>query len=284
MSGYYQTSYKSKDSMNKLGKEPLLPETQGDLEVGGGWNGFSDQKTINVEMQIRLQFIRKVYSMLTLQIAATVLVSLLCVFIKPLNIYITAHTWPLIITSISSIVMLLVMMFFRRQHPINLLLLSFWTLIEAFTIGVVAALYTDMGQGVMIIQAAGLTLGIFVALTAFTFQSKIDFSFLGAALFVCTFGLVLWGIIMAFVGYRSVFWYSLLGAIVFSLYILFDTSMILRRLSPDEWVMATISLYIDILNLFLYSKCAGLYKIYGEFKLSVMLSFRYPHNILLLFP
>ncbi len=60
MSGYYQTSYKSKDSMNKLGKEPLLPETQGDLEVGGGWNGFSDQKTINVEMQIRLQFIRKV--------------------------------------------------------------------------------------------------------------------------------------------------------------------------------------------------------------------------------
>ncbi len=36
------------------------------------------------------------------------------------------------------------------QHPINILLLSFWTLIEAFTIGVVAALYTDTGQGIMV--------------------------------------------------------------------------------------------------------------------------------------
>lgn len=42
-----------------------------------------------------------------------------------------------------------------------------------------------------------------------------------------------------------------LGCIVFCGYIIYDTNMIQKRLSPDEWVMATISLYLDILNLFL---------------------------------
>jgi protein lifeguard len=32
---------------------------------------------------------------------------------------------------------------------------------------------------------------------------------------------------------------------------LFDTYMIINRLSPDEWVIAVVSLYLDVLNLFL---------------------------------
>ncbi len=60
MTGYYQASYNQKGGMNKPGKEPLLPETQGDLEVGGVWNDFGDQKVMNMEKDIRLQFIRKV--------------------------------------------------------------------------------------------------------------------------------------------------------------------------------------------------------------------------------
>ncbi len=63
MPEYYQSSYSSKSGMNKDGKAPLLPETQADLEVGGVWDGFGDhkvQKAMNVEKQIRLQFIRKV--------------------------------------------------------------------------------------------------------------------------------------------------------------------------------------------------------------------------------
>lgn len=42
------------------------------------------------------------------------------------------------------------------------------------------------------------------------------------------------------------------GAVIFSLYIIFDVYMISRRLSPDEYIPAAISLYLDVLNLFLH--------------------------------
>lgn len=38
--------------------------------------------------------------------------------------------------------------------------------------------YRDMKQGTIVVQAAGLTMAVFLGLTLFTFQSKIDFSFL----------------------------------------------------------------------------------------------------------
>jgi hypothetical protein len=46
--------------------------------------------------------------------------------------------------------------------------------------------------------------------------------------------------------------YSGFGALLFSGYIVYDTYMIMQRLGPDEWVHGSISLYLDILNLFLY--------------------------------
>jgi len=42
------------------------------------------------------------------------------------------------------------------------------------------------------------------------------------------------------------------GAVVFSLYIVYDVHLIAKRLSPDEYVPAAISLYLDIVNLFLH--------------------------------
>lgn len=35
-------------------------------------------------------------------------------------------------------------------------------------------------------------------------------------------------------------------------YLLYDTSMIVNRLGPDQWLIAVISLYVDVTNLFLF--------------------------------
>jgi len=42
------------------------------------------------------------------------------------------------------------------------------------------------------------------------------------------------------------------GAVVFSLFIIFDVQMVMRTVSPEEYIMATITLYLDIINLFLH--------------------------------
>lgn len=42
------------------------------------------------------------------------------------------------------------------------------------------------------------------------------------------------------------------GAAVFSLYIVYDTNNILQRFSYDDYIWASLALYLDIINLFSY--------------------------------
>ena len=51
--------------------------------------------------------------------------------------------------------------------------------------------------------------------------------------------------------------YSAVGAVIFSLYIIYDTQIMLGgnhkySLSPEEYIFAALNLYLDIINLFLY--------------------------------
>lgn len=45
---------------------------------------------------------------------------------------------------------------------------------------------------------------------------------------------------------------SLIGAILFCVFIVVDTHLLMSKLSPEEYILAAINLYLDILNLFLY--------------------------------
>lgn len=42
------------------------------------------------------------------------------------------------------------------------------------------------------------------------------------------------------------------GAFVFCLFILYDTQLMMQHLSAEEYILATINLYLDIVNLFIY--------------------------------
>ena len=51
--------------------------------------------------------------------------------------------------------------------------------------------------------------------------------------------------------------FAIIGAIIFSLYIVFDTQMMMGgnhkySISPEEYIFAAIAIYLDILNIFLY--------------------------------
>jgi FtsH-binding integral membrane protein len=105
-----------------------------------------------------------------------------------------------------------------------------------------------------VLMALGITTSLFLGLTAFTLQSKWDFSFLGAGLSSVLWILLFWGICMSLFGSSSElrYLYSLAGAIIFSLYIVFDTWKISQVYGPDDYILGAIDLYLDIINLFLF--------------------------------
>ena len=121
---------------------------------------------------------------------------------------------------------------------------------EAFTLGIITAFYDNR----IVLQALLITTGVFLGLTLFTLQSKYDFSGMGPWLFggliaLCMTGFV--GIFFPF-GKTMDLVYAAGGTLLFSGYVVYDTYLINARLSPDEYIMGAISLYLDFINLFLY--------------------------------
>ncbi|KAI5954365.1 hypothetical protein KGF54_002140 [Candida jiufengensis] len=202
------------------------------------------------DLPIRQMFIRKVYSLLTIQLMASVIVGYIVRSNDSIKIWAIENPWFLIVAFIGSIGFMIGAFFKARSYPVNLILLGGFTLFESFTLGVACA-FVDSG---VLIEAIMLTLIIFIGLTIFAFQTKYDFiSWQG------TVGMILWGLIG--MGFIMIFFpgstfidnvYSFIGAIVFSIYVIIDTQKLMKTCHLDDEVIATIQLYLDVINLFLF--------------------------------
>ncbi len=103
-----------------------------------------------------------------------------------------------------------------------------------------------------IYDALLLSGSIFGGLTLYTFVSKKDFSYLGASLTIGLFMLIGIMVINFFVQSTTLdLGLSIVGVIIFSGFILVDTSRILHRAHEVPPTLAALSLYLDFLNLFL---------------------------------
>ena len=203
------------------------------------------------DKETRLIFIRKVYSILAVQLIASFAVCAFMALHQPTHVYVLTHAWPVVLSIFLSFLLIMTLMCYKDKSPQNMYLLAAFTFVEAFMVGTVTTAYAEENAGI-VLEAVFLTGAIFIGLTVFTFQSKIDFSFLGAFLSMGLGALILWGFFAMIFGVGTGYVYALLGCIIFSGYILFDTWLIMDKLNPHEYVLAAIMLYLDIINLFLY--------------------------------
>jgi len=131
----------------------------------------------------------------------------------------------------------------------NLAFLTAFTALEAYSVSVV----TSMFESRIVLQALIFTFGIFIALTLFACQTKYDFTSWMSYLFGALWVLILFGFMSAFFPKSSgvELGYGVVAALIFSGYILVDTQLVIRHYHVEEEIAAAISLYLDILNLFL---------------------------------
>lgn len=112
----------------------------------------------------------------------------------------------------------------------------------------------------VVLMAAAITAGVTFCLTMYAMQTKYDFTAAGGILFGLLFALIGAGLISLFIPkqYMSVtnIVISGIGAAVFCCYIVFDVQMMVGghrySISPDEYIFAALSIYLDVINLFLY--------------------------------
>lgn len=109
----------------------------------------------------------------------------------------------------------------------------------------------------IVLMAAVLTAAMVVALTIYACTTNTDFTVCSGLLFMLFIGLVVASILSYFMQSRILqIAISYFGAILFGIYLIYDTQLILGKqsnsLSIDDYVMASVMLYVDIVQLFIY--------------------------------
>ncbi|AWO96934.1 putative protein lifeguard 1-like [Scophthalmus maximus] len=212
--------------------------------------GFSDAA-------IRRGFIRKVY--LTLMIQLLVTVGIICAFLywDALREWARDSYW--FSYSMMAVVMVLIVALsccdsLRRQVPVNFIALGLFTVAEGLMLGSVAVYFVAEA----VLWAVGATALVSFALTLFAMQSKWDFTAANGSLWVFAWTLFSFALLCAILRSQYLYIvYACLGTLLFSLYLVFDTQLILGgkhrkyRMSPEEYVFAALNLYLDIATLFL---------------------------------
>ncbi|KAK2401708.1 Protein LIFEGUARD 4 [Trifolium repens] len=205
--------------------------------------------------ELRWSFIRKVYVIIAIQLLATIAVGAVVVSVRPISIFFATTGAGLalyIVLIFVPFITLCPLYYYYQKHPVNYLLLAVFTLSLSFVIGLSCAFTSEK----VILEAVILTAVVVIALTLYTFWAAsrgYDFNFLGPFLFGAILVLMVFGLIQVFfpLGKLSTMIYGCLAAIIFCGYILYDTDNLIKRYSYDEFIWASVSLYLDIINLFL---------------------------------
>lgn len=134
----------------------------------------------------------------------------------------------------------------------NYIFLGLFTMAESYLV----ADWTINFRADNVVLAVGITAAVCLALTLFSFQTKWDFTMLNGILFVALLLLFIFGIVaIIFPSKTMMLIYSSLGCVLFSFYLIHDTQMMMggkhkHSISPEEYVFAALTLYVDILDIF----------------------------------
>jgi len=227
------------------------------------------------EKSIRRLFIRKVYAILLSQLALTTLIIGLIVFVPGIkNFYCDTqnddmgipqctrmHSNGTILYFVSYAVFLVTYLTIaccesvRRRSPGNLIVLFIFTVALSLMAGSISV-YHDVWW---VMMAMGITTLLCLGLTLFSFQTKIDITGWGMYLFAACWILFIFGIvaiIFAANGFKFLYLiYSVLIALLFSMFLVYDTQMIMggkkHEISPEDHVYGAIQLYVDVVYIFL---------------------------------
>ncbi|KAJ4779397.1 Bax inhibitor-1 family protein [Rhynchospora pubera] len=203
------------------------------------------------ENELRWGFVRKVYGILCAQLLLTTAVAATVVFSPGLNSFLLNSPATLGIVLLPLILMC-PLYIYQQRHPLNFVFLGLFTVFMSLSMGVVCA-NTD---GKIVLEALVLTSVVVSSLTGYAFwaaRKGKDYSYSGPVLLAGLNVLLVTSLIQLFfpLGSTMVAISGAAGAVIFSGFIVYDTETLIKRYSYDEYIWASVVLYLDILNLFL---------------------------------
>nr|XP_057938351.1 protein lifeguard 3-like [Doryrhamphus excisus] len=209
---------------------------------------------------VRHGFIRKVYLILAAQLTVTFSVVAVFTFVDPVKTFVIRYPgiyWASLVVYFVVYCILICCKEPRRRFPWNLVLLGVFTVALSYMSGTISSYYETKA----VFLAMGITALVCITVTVFCFQTKVDFTSCGGFLSIAAILLMIIGIVTAVVlSFQYVPWlhmlYAAIGAVVYTLFLVYNTQLLIGNrelaISPEEYVYGALSLYIDIVHIFLF--------------------------------
>lgn len=208
---------------------------------------------------IRAVFVRKVYATLMLQLLTTVIFIAWFMLHAATRRFVQENILFLIVAYVIFLVIYIILVCsstVRRTWPCNIIMLSIFTLSMSYWAATISAFH----ETYIVIMTIGIVTVVCLAITVFAIQTKWDVTGAGIYLFVCMVVILLFGCLATAVtlttgSFVMTVLYAGLLALVFSMYLVYDTQQIMGgrkvELSAEEHIFGALQLYIDIVNLYL---------------------------------
>ena len=199
----------------------------------------------------RATLVRRTYGLVFLGILATLAGTAFTLAQPGLLSAVFAHPF---ITMIASFIPLIMVQRSAREYPKNIILTFLFTFVMGVAIAPGMYLAERAVPGV-VVQAGLLTFAAFGALSLYAVFSRRDFSAWGAFFIVGLIVLLVASLLNIFFQSAAVgLFLSAIGVFVFSGLLVFDTWRIMRSgaYGQDDYVIAAVTIYLDLLNLFMF--------------------------------
>lgn len=145
--------------------------------------------------------------------------------------------------------------FAKERFPLNYILLYGFATLEGIVLGSIVELYVASGQGLLVLNAAAATGIVTLVAGGVGYTTKRDLSGMGGFLFIGLIALIVTSVVGIFIHLAFLqLVISAAGAVLFSAYLVFDLNRVARaqNVSDGDAIVLAISVYLDIVNLFLY--------------------------------
>jgi FtsH-binding integral membrane protein len=196
----------------------------------------------------RATLVRRTYSLVLVSVLVTMVGASFTLSQPNLLAAVTQHPF---ITFLCGLAPMILATRKKAEFPMNISLVLLFNFVMGVFISPVLYFYGRNQPG-LIGQAAVLTVGAFGILTLYAFVSRRDFSPWGSFLTVGLWVLIGTMFLNFFFQNATInLWLASVTVLLFSALLVFDTWRLRNVYGPDEYVGASVNIYLDLLNMFM---------------------------------
>ena len=208
----------------------------------------------NIYLDMRSKFMLKVYGILLTQLLFTFGLVLICQINKIKTFLFEQKVLLIVLMSFSLIAYIVIFCIFLckpnilKKVPQNYICI----LITTISITILLVYLSILYPAHYVVGAMSFVIIISLTIFIISLFNKIDIAYLVMAIILLSSCALDYGLLaLIYRSYYLHFLYCLIGAVIFTLYIAFDTIYIRDHCSIDDYAFAALTLYLDIVRLFI---------------------------------